>query len=300
MFIVQHRKIFYIFSCVLIAVSVFSLAVWGLKPGIDFKGGSLFEVSYPDGRPEKAEIEKALRPLAASASVRPTRETGYLIRMRELTEVEQDSARAAVSFTGARKITEERFDVIGPLLGKEAMGKSFVAIGFVLLCIVVFITIAFRKVSDPVASWKYGLLVIAGLVHDVIISAGVFAFLGYFAGVEVDTLFVTALLVIMGYSVHDKVVVFDRVREHLRLNRELRERKPFEQVVGESISETMGRSINTSLTTLFALIALYFIGPAATQYFSFALIIGIIAGTYSSVCIGSPLLVTVEQWQKKV
>lgn len=299
MFIVSHRTIFYTISCVFVVVSIAVLLVWGLQPSIDFNGGALLEITYPDGRPEKAELEKTPALVSAGALVRPTGENGYIIRMRELTEAEQTSVRAAISFNGTKKSVEERFDSIGPLLGREAMMKSFVAIGFVLFGIVVFITIAFRKVSEPVASWKYGILVIVGLVHDVLLSAGVFAFLGHFAGVEVDTLFVTALLVIMGYSVHDKIVVFDRVREHLRLNRELRERKAFEQVVGESVSETMGRSINTSLTTVLALVVLLVIGPASTAYFSLALIIGIIAGTYSSICIASPLLVTVEKWQKR-
>lgn len=299
MYIVQHRKFFYIFSVVIIAVSVFALAGWGLKPSIDFKGGALFEVTYPDGRPEKSVVEKTLQPLEVAASVRPAGEKGFLIRMKDLTETERASVRDAVSFKQTKRIVEERFDSIGPVLGREAAGKSFVAIGLVLFCILGFITLAFRKVSEPVASWKYGILVIVGLVHDIIIPAGVFAYLGHFAGVEADTLFVTALLVIMGYSVHDKIVVFDRVRENLRVSRELRDRKDFTTIVGESIMQTFTRSINTSLTTALALIVLYFIGPSVTQYFSLALLIGIVAGTYSSIFIGSPLLVTVERLQNK-
>ncbi len=300
MFVVQYRKLFYIFSGLVIAASLAALAFWGLKPGIDFTGGSLLEVSYPDGRPEKAQVEAALAPLRIDASVRPTRESGYLIRMKDLTETEQSSVRNAVSFKGTKQITEERFDSVGPLLGKEAVGKSFVAIALVIFCIVLFIAFAFRKVSEPVSSWKYGLLIVVGLVHDILVPVGVFAALGALQGVEVDTLFVTALLVIMGYSVHDKIVVFDRVRENLRVARETNNRKDFTALVGESISQTFVRSINTSLTTVIALLVLYFIGPDITKHFSLALLIGIIAGTYSSIFIGSPLLVTVEKWQKKV
>ncbi|HEY4508303.1 MAG TPA: protein translocase subunit SecF [Candidatus Paceibacterota bacterium] len=312
MFIVQHRKFFYIFSGVIIAASVAALAIWGLKPGIDFTGGSLLEITYPDGRPEKTELEKALArldfaeqnlggraPLVVDASVRPTRENGYIIRMKDLTETEQTNVRDAVSFNGRQKIVEERFGAVGPLLGKEAVGKSFVAIVFVILCIVLFITFAFRKVSEPVSSWKYGIITIVALIHDVLVPTGAFAILGHFAGFEVDTLFVTALLVVLGFSVHDTIVVFDRVRENLRISHEVRDRKPFDVIVGESIQQTFVRSINTSLTTVLALVMLYFIGPEITKHFSLALGIGIVAGTYSSIFIGSPLLVTVEKWQNK-
>ena len=166
----------------------------------------------------------------------------------------------------------------------------------VILGIVLYITFAFRKVSEPISSWKYGLVAIAALVHDVLIPTGVFAVLGHFLGYEVDTLFVTALLVILGFSVHDTIVVFDRVRENLRHSTG---RKPFDQIVGESVSQTFTRSINTSLTTLLALIVLYFFGGSTTEHFSLALIIGIAAGTYSSIFIGSPLLVTLNLWKGK-
>ena len=299
MFIVTHRKFFYILSSLLIVASLVSLAFWGLKPGIDFKGGSLFEVTYPDGRPEKAQVEEALKPLDVDASIRPTKEQSYIIRMRDLTEPEQGAVREAVSFKGTKKILEERFDTIGPLLGKEAVGKSFVAIALVILCIVIFITFAFRKVSLPVASWKYGVITVIALLHDVLVPAGVFAILGHYAGYEVDTLFVTALLVVLGFSVHDTIVVFDRVRENLHISHETKNRKDFATIVGESIQQTFVRSINTSLTTVIALIVLYVIGPEVTKHFSLALLIGIIAGTYSSIFIGSPLLVTVERWQHR-
>ena len=299
MFIVTHRKLFYIFSILLIGASIASVVVWGLKPGIDFNGGSLFEVTYPDGRPEKADIEEVLAPLGVDASVRPTREDGYIIRMKDLTQAEQTAVRETVSFRGTKKMIEERFDSIGPLLGKEAIGKSFVAIALVILCIVIFITFAFRKVSLPVASWKYGIITIVALLHDVLVPTGAFAILGHYAGYEVDTLFVTALLVVLGFSVHDTIVVFDRVRENLRVSHEVRDRKDFATIVGDSIEQTFVRSINTSLTTVIALVVLYFVGPEITKHFSLALLIGIVAGTYSSIFIGSPLLVTVEKWQKR-
>jgi preprotein translocase subunit SecF len=169
----------------------------------------------------------------------------------------------------------------------------------VLLAIVLFITFAFRKVSEPVSSWKYALIAIIALIHDVIIPAGAFALFGHFAGFEIDTLFVTALLVILGFSIHDTIVVFDRVRENLRQNREGKQKKMFETIVGESINQTFVRSVNTSLTTLIAIFVLYLVGAEATRHFSLTLLIGIIAGTYSSIFLGSPLLVTVYNWQGK-
>ena len=191
----------------------------------------------------------------------------------------------------------KQFSSIGPVLGAEAARKSLVSIALVLLCIVLFVTFAFRHVSKPVASWKYGLITVFALLHDVFVPVGVFAFLGHFQGVEVDTLFVTALLVVLGFSVHDTIVVFDRVRENLRVAHDQNEKKPFENIVGESINQTFVRSINTSLTTLLALVVLFIFGGEATHMFSLALIIGIAAGTYSSIFIGSPLLVTVESWR---
>jgi preprotein translocase subunit SecF len=219
MFIITHRKIFYIISGVIVAASFAALAVWGLKPGIDFKGGSILEVGYGKGAPTPLQIQETLRKLGVEdSSVRQTSGlftelgAGYIIRTRELSDAEHHSVLEALSFDGMQRMEEKRFNSIGPILGREAAGKSFVAIALVILCIVLFITFAFRKVSEPVASWKYGIITIVALLHDVLVPTGAFAILGHFAGYEVDTLFVTALLVVLGFSVHDTIVVFDRVR----------------------------------------------------------------------------------------
>jgi preprotein translocase subunit SecF len=185
------------------------------------------------------------------------------------------------------------------LIGKEAAEKAIISIILVILCIVLFITFAFRKVSKPVQSWKYGLMAIIALAHDVIIPAGVFSILGHFKGYEVDTLFVTALLVILGFSIHDTIVVYDRIRENLSDSIKANDKKTFETIVGESVRQTFVRSINTSMTTILALFVLYFLGPQATEHFSLALIIGVAIGTYSSIFIASALLVTIEKVQKK-
>ncbi len=299
MFIVRNRIVFYALSVVLVVLSIGALSLWGLRPGIDFRGGSIMEVEYVS-RPAVTDVHKALETFGfGSYSVRETGDTGYIIRTDELDPVTHDAVIEALSLGGTAPLSEKRFNSVGPILGKEAIEKSWMSIALVLLAIILFITFAFRKVSKPIASWKYGMVAVVALAHDVLIPAGVFAILGQFAGIEIDTLFVTALLVILGFSIHDTIVVFDRVRENLRRNVELHEKKSFDTVVGESISQTFVRSINTSLTTLLAIIALYVFGPEATRHFALALLIGITAGTYSSIFIGSPLLVTIYKWQEK-
>jgi len=299
MIIVTWRKIFYSISAILVLISIIALSSWGLNWGIDFKGGSILEVEYTDARPAQDEIVKAVEPLNISAVIRTSGEKGYLIKAKHIDQNEKNSLDKALDFGGTAKFTEKRFNTIGPLLGEEAKRKSFASIAVVILAIVIFITWAFRKVSKPVSSWKYGIIAIIALIHDVIIPAGVFSFLGHYLGYEIDTLFITALLVVLGFSIHDTIVVFDRVRENLRKSHENNDKKHFAHIVGESINQTFVRSINTSLTTVLALIALYIWGPEVTRHFSLALIIGIISGTYSSIFIGSPLLVTVEKWQSK-
>lgn len=301
MFIVTHRKFFYVISTILLVASIAALSIWGLKAGIDFKGGSIMEVEYiSSARPVTESIKPALGGLGLGEySVRETGTAGFIIRTKELSPAEHNSVLAALSGGSTTTISEKRFDSVGPILGKEALEKSIYSIALVLIAIVIFITFAFRGVSRPIASWKYGVIAIISLVHDVVIPAGVFAILGHFAGVEVDTLFVTALLVILGFSIHDTIVVFDRVRENLKHNFEGKQKKSFDVIVGESINQTFVRSINTSLTTLIAIFALYLVGAEATRNFSLALFVGILMGTYSSIFLGSPLLVTVFKMQEK-
>jgi len=302
MWVVNNRKLFYTFSGILVIASFLSLIFWGLKPGIDFTGGTLIELNYPNGRPSQSAVVASLAAIDPTASVRPSGADGFIVRMKPIDQSEKTVVLSTLhvsqeaSSTDASAATVTTFDSIGPILGAEALRKAYVSIILVIIGIILFITFAFRKVSEPISSWKYGLTAIVALIHDVIIPVGAFSVLGHFAGYEVDTLFVTALLVVLGFSVHDTIVVFDRVRENLRHGSS---NKPFDQVVGESISQTFTRSINTSLTTLIALVVLYILGGSITEHFSLALIIGIAAGTYSSIFIGSPLLVTLQQWTKK-
>lgn len=294
MFIVRNRTLWYSISGFLVAASLVAYLFLGLKFGIDFTGGSLMEVTYESGRPAAQEVAQKLEAVGVTgSSVRATGESGYLIRTPFLTPEEHHAVRGALGGT------EVRYDSIGPSIGSELRTRAVYAIVLVLLAIALFIAFAFRKVSKPVSSFKYGLVALISLAHDVVIPLGAFVLLGHFAGAEVDTLFVTALLVVLGFSVHDTIVVFDRVRERLRMNAEHGTQEDFETTVGTSITQTMGRSLNTSLTTVLALVALYVWGPEPAQYFSLTLLIGIIAGTYSSVFIGSPLLVTLQKMQKE-
>ncbi len=298
MFVVNNRKWFYTLSGTLIALSLLAMLLWGFNLGIDFKGGSLLEIKYSGARPPIEDVRAAVTTvLALEPSVRSIGESGYIFRMRSVTEPERQQVLSAlVTASHGVQFDEERFDSIGPLLGKESAHRSLISIALVLIMIVLFIAFAFRKVSQPVSSWKYGIITVLALAHDVIIPTGVFVVLGHFIPtIEIDSLFVTAILVILGFSVHDTIVVFDRVRENLKFAH----KESFDHVVGKSISQTFTRSINTSLTVVLALLALYFVGSSATHTFTLALLIGVIVGTYSSIFIGSPLLVSIERWQNR-
>lgn len=278
MFVIKYRKIWFALSAVMLALSFYAIWAYGFNLSIDFKGGTITEVSYNE-RPAKDVIESKID--QPGVSVRTSGENNYIIRSKEPLNVD----------LGGEII---RQNTIGPIAGAELQSKAMKAIAVVVLMIVLFVTFAFRRVSKPVSSWKYGFATIIALAHDVILPAGVFVFLGKIAGVEIDLLFVTGLLAILGYSVHDTIVVFDRVRENLRDWKG----EDFESVVGRSVSQTFGRSINTSLTILITLVALYIFGSGATKDFSLLLIVGLIAGTYSSIFIASPLLVTFFKQQK--
>lgn len=303
MFVIKHKVIFIGISVLLVLLSLGAIFTYGLKPSIDFAGGVLVEVSYPEGRPEVSSLETALSGSDLELgvfSLRPSGEDAVTLRARSLSETERQTLLGILSVNNTEKIAVERFNNVGPAIGEELSRKAFFALGLVVLVIILFITFAFRGVSKPVSSWKYGLVAIVALIHDILIPTGVFAVLGYYMGYEIDTLFVTALLAIFGYSVADTIVIFDRIRENLKKKVEYRGKETFEEVVGNSLRESAGRSFNTSLTTGLALAALYVFGPDSTNHFALTLLVGIVAGTYSSIFLASPLLVLLEKWQKKV
>ncbi len=190
--------------------------------------------------------------------VQPTGTNGFILRQRDLTNDEKNTLEKALGALGT--IHEDQYNSVGPIIGAELVGKAWIAITLVVVCIILFIAFAFRGVSKPVQSWKYGVVAIITLLHDILIPVGLFALLGHYLGAEVDSLFIVGLLTILGISINDTIVVFDRIRENLRLNEEHRKREAFDEVVGRSIMQTLARSLNTSLTVVIVLAALYFVG----------------------------------------
>lgn len=291
--VIAVRKIWYTLSIVLIGGSIIALSLFGLKQGIDFTGGSELSVRFQQ-RPTPVEAEQTLSPLSlGSMTVQPVGEQDMNFRLKSLDEATHQNVVKALN--GAYGTTTElQFVSIGPSIGAELRSKSFTALVIVFIAILIYVAWAFRKVSTPVQSWKYGVITIITAFHDIAVPIGLFAILGKFANVEIGTSFIAAILTIMGYSINDTIVVFDRIRENLQ-----RTSGTFDDIVARSLKQTMLRSFNTSMTTLLALSAVYFFGGASVKDFALALIVGIATGTYSSIFIASPLLVTWQKWSAR-
>lgn len=294
--IIQKRKIWLTFSTLLVVASIALLSIWGLDLGIDFTGGSLLEVKFNQERPDSIEVENLVKEVVTEGDivVQSSAESNMLVRFQSIEENVHQQIMDKLNEKYPENIQEERFESIGPAIGNELKTKAIYAILLVIVAIVLYIAWAFRKVSWPVKSWKYGVIAIVALVHDILIVLGIFVLLGKFMGVEVGLPFVAALLTILGYSVNDTIVVFDRIRENLgRVAK-----SNFEEIVNRSVNETITRSINTSLTTLLVLLMVFFFGGVSIQFFVLALMIGILSGTYSSIFLASPLLVVWERFKK--
>ena len=295
MFIIRHKFWFLGLSAFFIALAVAGIAKFGLKEGIDFAGGTLWQIQLEDEAVSIDDVRETFKndlniedvvivPESASQSL--------LLRFGTITEVEHQAYFASVQkkYSNAKEL---RFETLGPTIGNEIRERALWAFVFVLLGISLYVAFAFREVSFPVSSWKYGVITLLTLFHDALIPTGFFALLGYLRNAEVDTNFVVAILVVMGFSVHDTIVVFDRIRENLRLTRD--RKFDFNTLVGKSINETMARSINTSLTLVIVLVALYLLGAGSLSYFVLVILLGTVIGTYSSICVASPLLTL---WKK--
>lgn len=316
MHFITYTKRYLAIGVAIMLLSVGLIGWFGLPLGIDFTGGALTEVSYTE-RPDKATTEAALAELGLGnyslrAAENDAGAPAYILRTRDLTDAERQAVDTALTSLGqAGEVT--RFTSIGPVIGQELRDKAAWAIGAVVLIIVLYVAFAFRGVGKPVGSWVYGGITILALIHDVLVPAAVMAVLGAVAGAEVDVLFVMALLAVLGYSVNDTIVVFDRVRENLTKYRqekkvrvkneydqwveevEYEPTKPFPQVVGEALDQSILRSLNTSITTFVALLALYVVGAEVTQTFALVLMAGVVAGAYSSIFFASPLLVYIAE-----
>lgn len=324
---IRYKSIPLVVSGAVFIASIIVLAVFGLKPGIDFTGGSLLEVSFSSARPKIEEVERALSPLGFGAIViQPTGGAGMILKLRHVSESEharllsalRDAFPAApvipavidgesepggpkkialeipsLAPPGELGVAEQRFETIGPSISDTLRSHSWRLGLAVIVSIIAFIAYAFRKVSRPVASWRYGVVAVLALIHTVVITTGVFALLGKFRGVEVDITFLVALLTVFGYSVNDTIVIFDRVRENLLRDR----RGAFREVVNRGINETYGRSITNSITVLLVLTAMFLFGGPTIHYFCLTLIIGIVIGTYASIFVATGLLVS---WHERL
>lgn len=293
MIIIKFRTVFFVISSVIIAAAIASLLMFGLTPSIEFTGGTQIEASYAVRPPSSALASSLTTAGITGFSIHETGTSGYLVRAEPISESIRATLPSIFSVSGASS-TIESVTEIGPTIGRELRNKSILAVSLVLIAILLFIAFAFRRVSRPVSSWIYGAVALVGLVTNVIVTTGFFALLGHLFGAQVDTLFVTALLTVVGFSVHDTIVVFDRVRENLKVNEAEHLHEEFALIAGKSLNQTFVRSVNTSLTVVITLLALFFVGPHSTEDFALTLLVGIVCGTYTSLALSTPLLVAIE------
>ncbi len=300
--IIQKRNIFLTASAIIVGAAIFLVVIWGFNYGLDFTGGSILEIKFDQNRPELSRLQSATADLKIEGlTIQPVGEDRMILRFKAISDEKYSELKNKISETVAsggsantdgksRSYEILRYDSIQPSVGQELKIRAIYAIFFVLLAIVIYVGWSFRNVSKPVASWKYGIAAIIALFHDIIIVLGVFVILGKFFDVQINTPFIAAVLTVLGYSVNDTIVVFDRIRENLP-----RSEDNFEGTVNSSLNQTIVRSINTSLTVMLVLLSIIFIGGSSIKDFALVLAVGIFVGTYSSIFIASPVLVI---WEK--
>ncbi len=296
--IVGHKKIWFTLSAILVGAALVSIAVFGFQESAEFKGGTLWEFTVPGQSLSSADVQNEfinnLHIVDATTDYDSTNQS-FLVRFGTIDETAHQADIAALQ-SAWPSFQELSFQSISPSVGASVLDNAIIAIILVLVGISLYIAFAFRKASRPISSWKYGWITLLTLFHDVSIPAGMLAILGHFSHVQIDSDFIVALLVVMGFSVHDTIVVFDRIRENL-LNQ--RGKVPFSTIINDSVNQTLARSINTSLTLILVLLALYFVGPADLHYFVLTLLVGVTTGIYSSIFIASPALVVVSPKEER-
>lgn len=290
--LMRYKLFYFILSLIIILPGLYFLFTSGLRLGIDFTGGALLEYQF-----EKSINLNELKQQITSQGVEvgqinSSAGNTYIIRTKV---VEQDKISKLKTYLSEKfgKVEERRIEFVGPVIGAELKQKALIGVSLASLVIVLYIAFSFRKIPKPQSSWKFGITAVVALIHDILVVVGIFAILGEFLGVEVDTLFVTALLTVIGFSVHDTIVVFDRIRENLTKHISVK----FIDVVDLSIIQTLGRSLNTSLTVVFVLLALLLFGGETIRWFVVALLVGVVSGTYSSIFNATALLVW---WEEKL
>lgn len=291
--IVGRRKLWFAISIIIILPGIIALALWGLKPGIDFAGGQVMEVG------KVVDIEK-VKPIFEAAGARDisTTTTGagtILVRYRDAegksSADSNEEIKQALIGIGAEQVS---YESVGPAVSRDITRNAVISVALAALAIVVFLAISFRNTPPPVSPWSFGITAVIALLHDTIALLGIFAILGHFYQVEIDSLFITAVLTTIGFSVHDTIVVFDRIRENLK-----RYTHSFEIIVNDSIVETVARSLSTSITVLFTLLALLIFGGETIRLFVLALLLGVLLGTYSSILNAAPMLVVWNNYKIK-
>ena len=289
----KYFKFYNIFSGLLLFSAIFLLFAIGLNFSIDFTGGSILEIEF-EKRPENPVIQEKLRDLnLGEITIQPTGDRGVILRIKEINEASHQEILSKLGEIS--NVREQRFENIGPVVGKELRQKTITLIIVSLLSLLIYITIAFSKVSRPISSWQYGVISILTLSFDVLVAIGIFTLLEKFYQVQLSVPIVTALLTILGYTINDKVIVFDRIRENILKG----QKKTFEETVNFSLNQTLTRSLSTGTCTLLVLLFIFFFGGDTLRYFSLILIVGIVVGTYSSLFLATPILVGWLKWQKR-
>ena len=294
--IIGKRNWYFAISLLLIVPGIISLFLYGLKLSIDFTGGSRLVLQYPQVVNEKKveDIKGVFEENKIEVVTIQRSDKSVIVRTKPIDD-KQDAKLLKDLKAKTGDVKQEQYETIGPVVGKETTLNALSAVGISSLLIVLYIAWSFRGVRKPVSSWRFGVCAIIALLHDALLLIGLFSLLGHFAGVEIDSLFITALLTVIGFSVHDTIVVFDRLRENLRRNVEA----SFEQVANDSILQTLVRSLNTSFTALLVLFTLLIFGGETIRWFVVAMIIGIASGTYSSIFNAAPLLVVWQNWAQR-
>lgn len=293
----QNKRWLLGISALAIVLSALALFTWGLKIGLDFTGGTLLEISHGTAKINKEQVIKTLTEAGLeNIYTQATGERSLLIKARSIDQETHNKVNEILARGG---FIEERFENVGPVLGKDLTKKAIIAIVLASIAIIFYIAYAFRNVPKPASSWRFGVIAVITLLHDVFITLGAFAILGHWSGYEVDSLFVTALLTIMGFSVHDTIVVFDRLRENLSKT-VLNKPEQFEKVADNSLVQTLNRSLNTSITVILVLLSMALLGGETIRPFVVALLVGITFGTYSSIATATPLLVIWQKYSDKI
>jgi preprotein translocase subunit SecF len=288
--IIGRKNIFLGISAVLVGITVFAVILFGFRQGIDFAGGTLWQFGVVKNTPPAGDLENFFKSNLSEGNATITYDAAnasFMARLPAISEPDHQKLSNLLK-TKYQSFNEAGFQSIGPSVGNELRKNAIIAMILVILGISLYVAFAFRKVFQPVSSWAYGFITLLTLFHDVAIPAGLLALLGHYAKIEIDSNFIVALLVVMGFSVHDTIVVFDRIRENLLLDHG---RTVFSELVNKSVNQTMARSVNTSLTLILVLLAIYFAGPALLHYFVLTLLVGVTTGIYSSIFVASPLLV---------